>query len=102
LAAAANSVKGRDAAAAAAAASSSSAGAESELYPLVYPFVQICLSVMELMPNVRFYPLRFLCARLLNTVCRATGVYVPLAPHLLPVLQMAQFEKKTRNLIKGQ
>ncbi len=89
-------------AAAAGAASSASAAAESELYPLVYPFIQVCVSVIELMPNVRFYPLRFLCVRLINQVSRATGVYVPLSPHLLPVLHMAQLEKKTKSLIKGK
>ena len=43
----------------------------------------------------------FLYLCFMDQVTKATGIFVPLAAHLIPVLQAAQFEKKTQHLIKG-
>jgi nucleolar complex protein 2 len=67
--------------------------ADSTLYPLVYPFVQVTLGVMELLPVSRYFPLKFVCAALLNEVAAACNIYVPLAPYLLAIFQSAEFNK---------
>ncbi|KAI0789169.1 Noc2-domain-containing protein [Abortiporus biennis] len=61
-------------------------GEESELRALVYPLVQVTIGAIKLIPNARSYPLHFHLIRSLLHLTRHTGVYVPLAPFLLPVL----------------
>jgi nucleolar complex protein 2 len=69
---------------------------DSELYPLVYPFVQVCIGVMQLNTSFRFVPLRFTVARFVNQIVAETGLYVPLASHLLSVFESAEFNKRVR------
>ena len=73
----------------------------SPLFPLIYPFIQLCFSLIDYVPTVRFFPLRFFIIKLLNTVAAATGVFVPSAAQLLTVLQLDSSSKKKQHLIKG-
>lgn len=70
------------------------ASSDSELQPLVYPFVQVCIGVIKLVPSSRYFPLKFQVIRLLNYVCAHTQVYIPIAAHLLQVLDSADLRKR--------
>ncbi|KAJ6619052.1 Noc2-domain-containing protein [Mycena sp. CBHHK59/15] len=61
-------------------------GKESELKPLIYPLVQVSLGAIKLIPNSRSYPFHLHLVRALLHLTRHTHTYVPLAPHLLPIL----------------
>lgn len=73
---------------------SSAARTQQMLRPLLYPFVQVCMGVLQLMPVSSYYPLHFVVIRLLNQVCLDTALYVPVASHLLAVLQCAELNRK--------
>jgi nucleolar complex protein 2 len=62
------------------------ADAASPLAPLVYPFTQVCLGVIELTGAPGYFPVRFAVSEFLNLVAAKCKVYIPLAPHLLAVL----------------
>ena len=57
----------------------------SDLQLLQHPFFQIVLGVINLIPNHRYYPLRFHCIRALNDVAEATGTFVPVVSLILHV-----------------
>lgn len=64
-------------------------GAESELKPLIYPLVQVALGAMKLISASRSYPFHLHLLRSLLHLIRHTGIYVPLAPHLLAIINTA-------------
>nr|CAG4638311.1 EOG090X02MG [Cyclestheria hislopi] len=64
------------------------------LKPLVYPLVQIGIGTINLVPTGRYYPLRFHVASILNKLSVDTGVFIPVLPFLLEILQKHNFEKK--------
>ncbi|KAF8183797.1 Noc2p family-domain-containing protein [Mycena galopus ATCC 62051] len=68
------------------AATESEAGKESELAPLIYPLVQVCLGAIKLIPNSRSYPFHLHVIRSLLHLTRHTHTYVPISPYLLPIL----------------
>eukprot|EP00762_Andalucia_godoyi_P003089 ANDGO_01065.mRNA.1 Nucleolar complex protein 2 homolog len=55
------------------------------LRPLVFPLVQTISAAIRLVPTGRFFPLRFACVKMLNTLSRHTGFYIPVFPFLLEV-----------------
>lgn len=61
------------------------AGNKQQLQPLVYPFVQVCLGTLKLIPTAQYFPLRFHVTQLLIELTRDTGIYVPVLPFLLEV-----------------
>lgn len=69
------------------------AGKESALKPLIYPLVQITLGTLRLIPTAQYFPLRFQLIRALLRVSGPTGIYIPLAPALLEVLNAAEMKK---------
>ncbi|CDF36030.1 unnamed protein product [Chondrus crispus] len=69
-------------------------GAEDELKPLIYPYVQVSLGVMRVYATPRTFPLRFHVASYLSDVIAQTGTYIPLAPHLLSLLRCSELRKK--------
>ena len=74
-----------------------SAHADSdELRPLVYPVVQLLLGTARLVPTPSYFPLRLRCARALNRLAECTGVFVPVAPVLLEVLQWGDLAKRPK------
>lgn len=58
-----------------------------ELRPLVYPVAQLLLGAARLVPTPAYFPLRLRCVRALNRLAQAAGVFVPVAPLLLEILQ---------------
>lgn len=52
---------------------------------LVYPFVQVCLGTIQLVPTAQYYPLRFHVLQILIDFVRDTDVFVPFLPFLLEV-----------------
>lgn len=58
---------------------------KSHLEPLVYPYVQICLGTITLIPTAQYYPLRFHITETLIEFSKSTSVYIPILPYLLEV-----------------
>ena len=56
--------------------------------PLVYPLIQVIDSTVMLIPTARYYPMRLHCADLYNQLISATGVFIPVAPLLLDVIEV--------------
>lgn len=52
---------------------------------LIYPFVQVCLGTIKLVPTAQYYPLRFNVLQILIDLGRDTDVFVPILPFLLEV-----------------
>ena len=61
----------------------------------MYPLVQICDSVIRLVPSPRYYPLHFHCVEVILEVAEASRKYVPVAQHLLDLLDHASLHKKS-------
>ncbi|KAI0316969.1 Noc2-domain-containing protein [Amylostereum chailletii] len=61
-------------------------GAQSDLQPLIYPFVQVATGAIKLLSHSRSYPFHMHMARSLVHLSNHTHTYIPLAPHLLPIL----------------
>ncbi|KAI1098184.1 Noc2p family protein [Jackrogersella minutella] len=72
------------------------AGKESQLKLLIYPFVQVTLGAMRLIPTATYFPLRFHMIRSLIRISRSTGTYIPLASALLEVLNSAEMRKSPK------
>eukprot|EP00755_Sulcionema_specki_P034068 Sspe_Gene.207::Locus_76_Transcript_21_57_Confidence_1.000_Length_2209::g.207::m.207/K14833/NOC2; nucleolar complex protein 2 len=66
---------------------------EKELFPLVYPLVQIACGVVELFPAPKTFPLHLGVISTLNHISRTTGVYIPTSPYLLRILSTPDFQK---------
>lgn len=56
-----------------------------QMQQLIYPFVQVCLGTLKLVPTAQYYPLRFHIVQILIDFTRETGVFVPVLPFLLEV-----------------
>ncbi|KAI5367321.1 Putative nucleolar complex protein [Septoria linicola] len=67
--------------------------ASSPLSALIYPFVQVSLGALRLIPTATYFPLRFQIVRSLLRVSLATGTYIPLAAPLYEVLNSAEMRK---------
>lgn len=67
--------------------------ASSPLQPLIYPFVQVTLGALRLIPTATYFPLRFQLIRSLLRVSLATGTYIPLAAPLHEVLNSAEMRR---------
>lgn len=69
-------------------------GSEDELRPLIYPYVQVSLGVMRVHATPRTFPMRLHVASYLSELVEQTGVFIPLAPHLLSLLRCSELRKK--------
>ncbi|KAJ8972628.1 hypothetical protein NQ314_000084 [Rhamnusium bicolor] len=67
---------------------------KTTMQQLVYPFVQVCLGTIKLVPTAEYYPLRFHVVQILMDLTKETGVFVPVLPFLLEVLTTYDFNKK--------
>ncbi|KRT80116.1 hypothetical protein AMK59_6378, partial [Oryctes borbonicus] len=67
---------------------------KSQLQPLVYPFVQVCLGTINLVPTVQYYPLRFHIVEVLIEFSSVASVFIPILPFLLEILTSYDFNKK--------
>jgi nucleolar complex protein 2 len=63
------------------------------LQPLVFPLVQITLGMLQLLKANKFVPLRLHCLALLLQLCEKRGVFIPVAPHLLSIMQIKMSSK---------
>ncbi|KAJ2083167.1 Nucleolar Complex 2 protein [Coemansia sp. RSA 988] len=63
----------------------------STLESLVYPLTQIILGVARLVPTAKYFPLRLRCIGLLLRLSSATGVYIPVLPMIIEVLESPEF-----------
>ncbi|KAJ2800082.1 Nucleolar Complex 2 protein [Coemansia guatemalensis] len=63
----------------------------STLESLVYPLTQIILGVACLVPTAKYFPLRLRCLGLLLRLSSATGVYIPVLPMIIEVLESPEF-----------
>ncbi len=68
-------------------------GSEDELEPLIYPFVQVSLGILRLQSGPRNYPLRLQVCSFVTDLAMATGVFIPVPPHLLAILRCAELKK---------
>lgn len=69
-------------------------GSDDELGPLIYPYVQISLGTIRVCPTPRTHPMRLHIASYLTDLIAETGVFIPLAPHLLLLLRCSELRKK--------
>lgn len=58
---------------------------KQQLQALIYPFVQVCLGTMKLVPTAQYFPLRFHVVQILIDLSRDTGIFIPILPFLLEV-----------------
>ncbi|KAK5640710.1 hypothetical protein RI129_009257 [Pyrocoelia pectoralis] len=65
-----------------------------EMQPLVYPFVQVCLGTVKLVPTAQYFPLRFQIIQILTDFSKSTRVFIPILPLILEVLTIYDFNKK--------
>jgi len=61
-------------------------GKESALRPLIYPLVQVCLGAIRLVPTGRSHPFHLHIVRSLLHLIKHTHIYIPLSPHLVPII----------------
>ncbi|GLB44619.1 putative noc2p family protein [Lyophyllum shimeji] len=61
-------------------------GKESDLKPLIYPLVQVCLGAVKLISTSRSYPFHLHIIRSLLHLTKHSDTFVPLSPYLLPIL----------------
>ncbi|KAF8154012.1 Noc2p family-domain-containing protein [Crassisporium funariophilum] len=64
----------------------SETGKESELKPLIYPLVQVCLGSIKLVPNSRSHPFHLQIIRSLLHLTKHSQTYIPISPYLVPIL----------------
>ncbi|KAJ1942489.1 Nucleolar Complex 2 protein [Kickxella alabastrina] len=61
------------------------------LESLVYPLTQIILGVVRLVPTAKFFPLRIHCLNQLLRLSSATGIYIPVLPMIIEILESPEF-----------
>ncbi|KAJ2720709.1 Nucleolar Complex 2 protein [Coemansia sp. Benny D115] len=61
------------------------------LESLIYPLTQIILGVVRLVPTAKFFPLRIHCLELLLRLTSATGVFIPVLPLIIEMLESPDF-----------
>ncbi|KAJ2452710.1 Nucleolar Complex 2 protein [Coemansia sp. RSA 2424] len=61
------------------------------LESLVYPLTQIILGVARLVPTAKYFPLRIHCISQLLRLSSATGIYIPVLPMIIEVLESPEF-----------
>ncbi|KAI0270647.1 Noc2-domain-containing protein [Gloeopeniophorella convolvens] len=74
----------------------SNATKSGELEPLIYPLVQVATGAVKLLSHPRSYPFHLHLVRSLVHLTRHTRTYIPLAPHVLPILTATLASTKTK------
>ncbi|KAH8548251.1 Noc2p family-domain-containing protein [Umbelopsis sp. PMI_123] len=69
----------------------------SQLTEIIYPLVQICTQLIRLNPSVQFLPLRFHLIRMLMDLAKLTETYIPLAPYLFELFNLAEVRNKAKS-----
>lgn len=58
---------------------------KQQMKQLIYPFVQVCLGTLKLVPTAQYFPLRFHVCKILIELTRDTGIFIPILPFILEV-----------------
>jgi len=66
------------------------------LKALIYPFVQVAIGAMNLVPSSRYMPHKFHCINMLVELMEKTGVYIPLSAHIMDALDISEMKKKPK------
>ncbi|EGV61754.1 Noc2-domain-containing protein [Yamadazyma tenuis ATCC 10573] len=69
---------------------------ESPLRQLIYPLVQVTLGAIRLIPTAQFFPLRFYLIRSLIRLSQSTGVFIPIFPLIIEVLNSTAITKNPK------
>ena len=64
-----------------------------DLRQLVYPAAQLLLGAVRLVPSPTWFPLHLRLLSALHGLSTATGVYIPMAQHLLRMLHWPGLRK---------
>ncbi len=72
------------------------AAGQQAMRQLIYPLVQVMLGVMSLKPSSKYFPFRFHCLRILMTLCKKTGTFIPLGSLLLDVFDAPDVKHKPK------
>lgn len=56
-----------------------------QLQPLIYPFVQVCIGTLKLVPTAQYFPLRLHLTQILIDLSKDTDIFIPVLPFLLEV-----------------
>ncbi|KAG2175122.1 hypothetical protein INT44_007600 [Umbelopsis vinacea] len=68
----------------------------SQLSEITYSLVQISTQLIRLNPSVQFLPLRFHLIRMLIDLAKVTETYIPLAPYLFELFNLAEVRNKPK------
>lgn len=66
---------------------------QSMMRQLLYPLVQIINGTIKMIPTTQYYPLRLHCVKMLINMSKESGVFIPVLPFLLEVLNYYNFNK---------
>lgn len=61
------------------------------LESLVYPLTQIIIGVARLVPTAKYFPLRIHCIEQLLRLSSATGIFIPVLPFIIEMLESPDF-----------
>jgi len=73
---------------------------KEDLGLLIYPYTQLTLGVMTMVPSSRNVGIRFQCASFLIELAAASNTFIPIAPSLLGVLNFSEVKKKEIGKVK--
>ncbi|XP_054016608.1 nucleolar complex protein 2 homolog [Hylaeus anthracinus] len=71
---------------------------DSTLQSLLYPLVQIIIGTIKVIPTPQYYPLRFHCLQMLIDISKETGIFIPVLPFLLEILNSYDFNKRHKTV----
>jgi len=69
---------------------------DESIHSLLYPLVQVITGTVKLIPSAQYFPLRFHCIRSLNMLSESTGVFIPVLPFLIEVLESPEMRRKPK------